>query len=147
VGNEHTFDGDIGDMDRVYEMLLYLSQKVGRRLRKHGFAGRTVTLKLRYADFETHTRRETFPGLVWDDIDICQAGKMLLLQLYTPGRKIRLIGVSLSGLVRTGSHSAQPLHQIDLFSRQGGSRAVLPAIDGLRDKFGERIISRAGAQR
>jgi len=88
IGNEHTFHADVGDMDTVFEMLLYLSQKVGRRARRAEFAGRTVTLKLRYSDFETHTHRETFPNLFWDDMEIYKAGKMLFNQIYKHGRKV-----------------------------------------------------------
>ncbi len=147
IGNEHTFYCDIGDLNRVYGMLLYLSQKVGRRARRKGFAGRTVTLKLRYADFETHTHRETFPQVVWDDRDIFDAAKMLFLQIYKKHKKVRLVGVSISGLVRIESNHCDPLHQIDFFNETKRERTYLPVLDGLRDKFGEHIISRAAAKR
>ncbi len=147
VGNEHTFHADVGDEDTINSMLLYLSQKVGRRARKEGFAGRTVTLKLRYADFETHTHRETFPQLIWDDYDIYQAASMLLDQIYVRSRRIRLLGISISGLVRNGSNLVEPKCQTDMFHETGSRKNYLPVFDGLREKFGERIISRTGAQR
>lgn len=145
IGHEHTFAHDIRDPDISPRMLLKLSQKVGRRMRKKGFAGKTVTLKLRYSNFETHTHRETFPDFIRDDLKIYEAGKMLFDHLYQKHRAVRLLGISMSKLMPlTASENGFP-HQSDLFQMPSGMNGILPMMDLLRDEFGEGIISRCGA--
>ncbi|MCJ7680465.1 MAG: DNA polymerase IV, partial [Candidatus Aminicenantes bacterium] len=58
-GHEHTFDTDTRDRVLLLNILMDLSEKVSRRLRKAGEKGRTVTLKIRFSDFKTYTRRTT----------------------------------------------------------------------------------------
>ena len=144
IGHEHTFKHDMSTPDMPLRMLLKLSQKVGRRMRKRGFGGKTVTLKLRYADFETHTHRETFPELIWDDQDIYMAGKMLFHHLYNNKRAVRLLGISVSKLVPLVESEGMYAHQHDLFENSFRKSDVLPVMDILRDRFGEKIISRCG---
>ncbi|MFC1553019.1 DNA polymerase IV [candidate division KSB1 bacterium] len=142
VGNERTFAVDETNIDIIMKWLMKLSQKVGRRLRKAGFGGKTVTFKLRYSDFETLTHRETFPGLMWDDKEIYNAGKMLFEQVYKTGRPVRLIGISVSKLIRLVFSDNNLIHQGDLFESENKKRKVTPVMDKLRDKYGEKIISR-----
>ena len=61
IGNETTFAEDIADEDALREVLDHLVDKVAWRLRKHGLAARTLTLKARYPDFTTHTRARSLP--------------------------------------------------------------------------------------
>lgn len=145
IGHEHTFSTDESNIQTVMRRLLVLSQKVGRRLRSRGFGGKIVTLKLRYSDFETHTHRETFPETLWDDREIYEAGKVLFKQIYQKKRAVRLIGISVSRLLRINFESEYPLHQVDLFSESYGKKGILPVMDSLRDKYGENIISRCAA--
>ena len=145
IGHEHTFTHDIRDADIPLRMLLKLSQKVGRRMRKKGFAGKTITLKLRYSNFETHTHRETFPAFIQDDLKIYEAGKMLYDHLYQKNRAVRLLGISVSKLMSVPVSTNGFLHQSDLFQIPPSMNGYLPVIDLLRDEFGEEIISRCGA--
>lgn len=145
IGHEHTFSMDVLNINAVMQRLLILSQKVGRRLRSRGFGGKIVTLKLRYSDFETHTHRETFPEIFWDDREIFEAGKMLFKEIYQKKRAVRLIGISVSQLVRIDFESEYTLHQVGLFSEPYRKKEILPVMDSLRDKYGENIISRCAA--
>ncbi len=141
VGHENTFMQDVLDPDTIDRMYLKLSQKVGRRLRKKGFMGKIVTIKLRYSDFETHTHRETYPDLIKDDIDIYSAARQLYSDIYESGRPVRLIGVSVSGLARDRNEEGEMFQQSDLF-KNVRKNEVNTVLDNLRNKFGENIISR-----
>jgi len=144
IGHEHTFGNDVKGDDTLFKMLMKLSQKVGRRMRKRGFGGKTVTFKLRYSDFETHTHRETLPHLIWDDREIFEEGKLLFKQMYKNNRPIRLIGISVSKLYPIESDSVLSSHQEDLFDEPYRKKEILPVMDDLRNKYGENIISRFG---
>ena len=142
IGHEHTFGKDVREDDTFFKMLMKLSQKVGRRMRKRGFGGKTVTFKLRYSDFETHTHRETLPHLIWDDREIFEEGKLLFKQMYKKNRPIRLIGLSVSKLFPLQFDSILTSHQEDLFNEPYRKNEILPVMDSLRNKYGEKIISR-----
>ncbi|MCP4726664.1 MAG: DNA polymerase IV [bacterium] len=141
VGHENTFIKDVLDPDTIDRMYLKLSQKVGRRLRKKGFMGKIVTIKLRYSDFETHTHRETYPDLIKNDIEIYRAAQYLFNEVYQKGRPIRLIGVSVSGLVRDKNEEGDLFQQSDLF-KNVRKNEVNSVLDDLRNKYGEKVISR-----
>ena len=145
IGHEHTFGADVVDTSIMLSMLLKLSQKVGRRMRRKGFGGKTVTVKLRYSNFETHTHRETLPHLLRDDLGIYTSGKRLFRQLYQNNRPVRLLGISVSHLVRFDCTSGLTQQQEELFIEQSAKKEIFPVMDCLRDKFGELIISRCGA--
>ena len=61
IGHEETYREDILDMARARKVLLSLATKVAKRLRGHGFVGKTVTLKVKYHDFVQITRSITLP--------------------------------------------------------------------------------------
>jgi nucleotidyltransferase/DNA polymerase involved in DNA repair len=98
VGHETTFSEDITNMVKLESTLRSLSEKVSRRLKKHGLSGKTVTLKLRYSDFTTLTRQVSFRDPVCNAPDIYRVIHKLLHRHRDPERKVRLIGVSLSAL-------------------------------------------------
>ena len=58
-GHEHTFDTDTKNRELLLNILMELCEKVSRRMRKAGKKGRTITLKIRFSDFRTCTRRST----------------------------------------------------------------------------------------
>ena len=97
VGHETTFSEDIAQMLKLESTLRSLSEKVSRRLRKQGIKGKTVTLKLRYSDFTTLTRQASFRDPVSSAPNIYRIAHKLLHKHRDPQRKVRLIGVSLSG--------------------------------------------------
>ncbi|MDX1510712.1 MAG: DNA polymerase IV [Nitriliruptorales bacterium] len=98
VSNEVTFDEDIDDPEQLARILLALSDKVGRRLRTAGLAGRTVTIKVRFASFETVTRSATLPAPTDRTHDLVDIATDLLDSLRLERVRVRLLGVGMSNL-------------------------------------------------
>jgi len=142
VGHERTFSRDTGDWDYLKATLNYIADLVGSRLRRLNFLGRTVTLKYRFPDFATHTRRMTIESPTDDTQRIYSISCALAKHALGPGRKVRLLGISLSNL----SHADQTHDQLDLFSSersQKTTRKIDGLVDHIRNRFGERSISSA----
>jgi DNA polymerase-4 len=143
IGHAHTFDRDTLDRAQIESTLLRLSEGVGRRLRKHELRGRTVTLQLRVAPFETRTRQRTFAEPTSDDLKIFETARALLRDALAADRDagrvspVRLVGVSVSGLVGG--------EQLDLFTGARVSR-LNAALDAVRSKFGDEALDRASAR-
>src|SRR5712691_7742649 len=97
IGQEHTFGADTGDRERLRTTLLELCDAVARRLRQHGVRARTVTLKYRDEDFHTSTRAKTLEAAV-DSGDALFEAAWRLFRGVHGRRKVRLLGVSASGL-------------------------------------------------
>lgn len=137
VGAEHTFDRDTADMVDVERTLLALSDKVAAHLVRKGVRGRTVTLKLRDETFTTVTRARTLGGPVMSGEDIYREARALLRAEPIGGRKVRLIGVSVSGF------DTEP--QMSLFDGPEPPRKekVEEVIARVREKFGKTAITRA----
>ncbi|MBK5937280.1 MAG: DNA polymerase IV [Halorhodospira halophila] len=98
IGAERTFGDDTRDPEEIRERLAPLIAKVATRLESQGVVARTVTLKLRYADFESITRRVSPHGPVAGAADIEALIPALLAETEAGSRAVRLLGVSLSGL-------------------------------------------------
>jgi len=139
VGNEHTFDIDIANIDEVKATLLALSAKVGRRLRRKGLKGRVVHIKLRYHDFATFTRQRSISQPTDLDHEIYHAAVELLTAHYD-GRPIRLIGVSVNQLSMAG----ETIEQLNLLAPSTDRRRQLAsALDSIKDKHGDKSITYA----
>ncbi|WP_394823706.1 DNA polymerase IV [Pendulispora albinea] len=106
VGAEETYEHDLVGAESIERTLLAHAARVAQRLRESKLAGRTVVVKLKYADFTLRTRRTSLPDPVDDTSSIFEAARGLLAQ-FAPG-PVRLTGVALSGLVEIdgGSDSA-----------------------------------------
>lgn len=142
ISREMTFDSDTEDRDAVRRILLGLTEEVAARLRSRGIVGRTVTLKLRLAPFDTLTRRVTTEKLLFTTEAIYPVARKLL-ELADPGdRPIRLIGVGVSSL-----QEMPPEHQLQLFSetdkQDAGAARVADVIDKITEKFGKGAVKRA----
>ncbi len=137
ISNERTFLHDVGDPRAVERQLLALVERVSWRARSRSIRARTVTLRLRWADFVTVTRGRTLVATnraadVWD----CSRALAAAAQAERPGVRVRLVGVKLSGLVRDA--------QLDLPLDAPARAPVDAAVDGVRDRFGFDAI-RLGA--
>lgn len=139
VGHEHTFDIDTADLEEVKSTLLALAVKVGRRLRRKGFKGRVVHLKLRYEDFSTYSRQRAISLPTDLDLDIYHTA-VELLQAHFDGRPVRLVGVSVHQLSAVG----ESIEQLDLLApppeRQ---RKLAKVLDSIKEKHGEKSITYA----
>ena len=133
MGAEETFERDHRDVERLCATLRGQAERVARELRAEGYAGRTVQLKLRFADFSTLTRRHTAEP-TQDGLRIYQEARALLerIELRQP---VRLIGLSVSELGRAGEG------QLSLLGPDAARRERLSlAVDRLTGRFGEASI-------
>jgi len=138
VGHETTFHRDVNNKELLLTTLLDLTLETGRRLRRKGLAGRTVTLKLRYSDFETITRAATLEEATDSDNMIFSTVSGLLEREYS-GKLVRLIGVTVSKLSLKDQEG-----QLALFDeRREKEEKLTGAMDKIKDKYGEGIITRA----
>ncbi|MEE8596086.1 MAG: DNA polymerase IV, partial [Gemmatimonadota bacterium] len=138
LGKEITFDADVMDRRAVERTLFRLCEQVAAALRRRDLAGMTVTVKLRWEGFDTVTRQVTLPRPVNTFEGIWPVAVRLLRDADRKARRVRLVGVSLSGLVSEGRG------QLSLFeAAEGGDRQVARAVDALRKRFGRRAVTRA----
>ena len=133
VGAEETFERDHRDVERLRQTLRRQSERVARELRAQHVAGRTVTLKLRFADFRTITRSHTGEP-TQDGLVIYRTGSTLLARVAL-GQPVRLIGLSVSALSPAGEGQL-PLLGPDAIRRE----RLAGALDHLAERFGEGSI-------
>jgi nucleotidyltransferase/DNA polymerase involved in DNA repair len=141
MGHEYTLSEDTDSQEQLESTLLRLSDKLGRRLRQEGYMGDTVTLKLRNGKFVTITRQRKLTAHTDEDGIIFGVARRLLRENWR-GENVRLVGVCVSGLVKTGLSLPE-----SLFKKEEKQRRVLEVIDNIRNKYGERAIVRAKAMR
>jgi DNA polymerase-4 len=144
MGHEHTFDRDTKDERKVLGLLLYLSDRVSRRLRQSGCEGRTVTLKIRRSDFKLLTRAVSLKVYIDTEQEIFKASRKLLLDNRFLENPIRLIGVNISHLrKKEGNVFDNLLIDYDPLQKQ---RRLDKLLDDLRDRHGEEAIFFAASQ-
>jgi nucleotidyltransferase/DNA polymerase involved in DNA repair len=140
IGAETTFPRDTADPRLLRQTLLALAERVTRRLRREGVRGSTVTLKVRFEPFETHTRARTLaaPTALADEVFPVTAA--LLAEARLPGRRIRLLGISVSRLLPAEAAG----RQLGLFGEGAGRRERVAAVmDAVAERFGEEALTRA----
>ncbi|MDD2234535.1 MAG: DNA polymerase IV [Desulfitobacteriaceae bacterium] len=137
VGRETTFATDLTDRDVLETELLKLAVDVGRRLRKKSIKGKTITLKVRYDDFRTVSRSHTLAQTT--DLDnVIYKEACNLLSAVSPQQPLRLIGLTLNNLTDKSER------QLSLFSeQQKDNEALAKVIDLVKEKYGEKSITRA----
>ena len=99
IGAERTFETDISDDESLENEVIRIAAILQERIRKSGKSGRTVTLKVKYADFEQITRSHTVADPISGAEDIRKAGLSLLHSILPINKGIRLLGLTLSSLV------------------------------------------------
>ena len=144
ISHETTFEHDINNLEVLRAWLLELTEQVGCRMRRHNLRGRTVHLKIRFADFSMITRSKTLPEPTNITQEIWQAAAEIFSKRL-PARHlpVRLLGMGVSGLDDTG------LVQGQLFDRQAREKqARLDSItDEVKDRFGTVAIRRGSTLR
>jgi DNA polymerase-4 len=141
VGHEFTLRDDTSDRRLMLSTISRLSEQVGRRMRKEGYLASTITVKIRHADFKTMTRQKKLDSYFERDDIIYALARNLFETNYSSG-KIRLLGVSASGLVRKERNWSEPI-----FEEDKRHRLFVAAVDSIRDKFGDEAIKRGGSMR
>lgn len=140
ISRETTFLTDTDDRELVERILLGLTEEVTARLRRKGLVARTVTIKLRLAPFETHTRRHTVEADLFTTDSIFPIARQLLQETDPGDRAIRLIGVGVSGL-----HTRQTETQLGLFDRGASTpndARVADLMDRVSERFGRDALKR-----
>jgi len=137
ISKETTFETDIRDDAVLRDALRRLASDVARTARREGLSGVVVTLKIRFAGFETHTRQHKREASTNDERDILKTAWQLFQNGNLPKKPVRLIGVGVSGW-----EDNQPA-QADLFDvpeqRQDNQR-LLKTIDDVTAKFGQGML-------
>jgi DNA polymerase-4 len=149
IGHEHTFEEDTADRTLIAATMMNLCEKVTRRLRKAHKKGRTVTTKVRLADFTTLTRRRTLETPVVEAASLCEVALRNLEAAGAGGRKLRLVGVQVSGFA--DSEPEDDWRQTLLFERGSGRKRedirlrIARAEDAVKDRFGEDSLRRGAS--
>jgi DNA polymerase-4 len=136
ISQEVTFAKDVREDKVLFNTMREQSDEVARQLRKEGFAGATVKIKLRWPDFTTLTRQTTLPQPTDEGEEIYATALALLNKVRPKGKAVRLIGVGVSGL-------GAPARQLELFSQTAEKRRkVQGVLDEVQQKFGAKSIRR-----
>lgn len=98
IGKERTFSEDISDLEWIGDFLVQLAQKISVSMESLEAAGKTITLKVRYKNFETVTRSLTLNNYTHDAEEIAAVSKKLLTETEAGAREVRLLGISVSSL-------------------------------------------------
>ena len=141
ISHETTFAQDIDAQESLRAVLLELVDQVARRLRRHGLKGRTVELKVRFADFTTITRSQALAERSDVTEELAQAAVTLLTTRLPAGHlPVRLLGMGVSGL------QSQPTQGLvfDAEERQK-QRQLDDVADRIKERFGGAALGRASS--
>lgn len=137
ISKETTFQEDITEHRALHDALSELARQVARTARREGLSAAVVTLKIRFAGFETHTRRHRLTIPTHDERAILRAAWRLFAHGRLPHRPVRLIGVGISDWQQ--AETMQP----DLFdhaqARERDQR-LLQTLDRVTERFGEQTL-------
>ena len=131
-----TFDADTEDQEIVLRELLRLTEKATYRMREKDFSARTISIKVRFADFKTITRSKTVPLAISATHEVYEVVKTLFIALKLDRARIRLVGVSLDGL----EDGIDGTEQLVLGERENGWRQATAAIDKASARFGQGSV-------
>ncbi len=142
ISHEHTFAADLDNPDEVRAVIARQASDVAARLRKHNRYAKTISIKVRFGDFETITRSITLDKQTNETNTIHNTAKSLFDLWAKSFRPVRLIGVALSQLTES---PAEP----GLFDTQAHKKnqAVDQATDAITKRFGKDALTRASTLR
>jgi DNA polymerase-4 len=142
IGHEETYAKDLHDHDALGREAVRMADAVGHRLRKAGMEGRTVTIKVRFHDFNTITRSHTLPVPTATASLIATVAKELLAAV-DPGSGVRLFGVSLSNLVEASDEQLTLDAVLDGATEPRAREDASRAVDAIRARFGDGAVGPA----
>jgi DNA polymerase-4 len=134
IGNEETFSEDLDNPEEILREFLRMTEKATARLRERSLFAKTISIKIKFADFSSLTRSKTVPIAIDNTHDTYEVVKGLYLALRNEGARIRLVGVSLSHL-----QEGAPV-QLELGARERGWREADSAIDRAQARFGRGSV-------
>jgi len=138
ISKEHTFDQDTIDIPKLKSLMVGMIERLAFQLRSEQWLTSTVTVKIRYANFDTETKQCRIPYSSADH-SLTKVVMELFDSLYKRRMRLRLVGIQLSGLVRG-------TYQINIFEDTVEMMALYQAMDKMKIRFGADAILRcAGA--
>ena len=135
LSKEMTFDKDTTDIDKLRRLLISMTEQLATDLRQKGQCTSCVTIKIRYSNFDTHTRQHVLPATASDHL-LFPAVLDLFEKLYDRRLLIRLIGIRFSKLL-------QGQEQLNLFDQSTKLAPLYLAIDRIRKRYGDFALGRA----
>ena len=134
ISAAETFDRDIDDPEIVAKEILRMCERASSRMRERSLFAKTITLKVRFADFTTVNRSKTLPLPIDTTHEIYEVAKALYEALSIERARIRLVGVSLENL-HTDTHE-----QLVLGARESSWRELQGGIDAAKARFGRDSV-------
>jgi DNA polymerase-4 len=134
IGNEETFARDIDSPEEILREFLRMTEKSTARLRERNLFAKTISIKIKFADFTSITRSKTVPLAIDGTQEVYEIVKKMYLALRNEGARIRLVGVSLGNLTE-----ASPV-QLEFGAREKGWRDADTAIDKAKARFGRESV-------
>jgi DNA polymerase-4 len=130
ISAAETFAQDLDDPEEILQEFLRLTEKAAARLRENGYYAKTISIKVRFADFSTISRSKTLPLPIDSTHEIYEIAKSLYLALNLDRARLRLAGISLDNLSQAAPE------QLLLGAREKGWREADTAIDRAKLRFG-----------
>jgi DNA polymerase-4 len=136
IGSESTFENDTIDIIRIKEIIISKVEKLAFELRKKQKLTSCITLKIRYANFDTHSLQKRIPYTAFDHVLIPMG--LELFEKYQRRMLIRLVGVKFSHLV-------SGVQQLNMFEDTPEMVSLYNAMDNIRMRYGKTAVRRAVA--
>jgi DNA polymerase-4 len=134
ISTEHTFDQDTIDIPKLKSLMVGMIEKLAFQLRSEQWLSSTVTVKIRYANFDTETKQCRVPYTSADHT-LTKVVMDLFDNLYKRRMRLRMIGIQLSGLVRG-------TYQINIFEDTVEMMSLYQAMDKMKNRFGANAVMR-----
>jgi DNA polymerase-4 len=136
ISHSVTLEEDTSNPNILRKVLLQLSERVSRRMRREGFYGKRIALTVRYSDFFTFSKQKTLSKWINSGNEIFQYAFETFKSISHP-KPIRLLGVGMSLLKKEWC-------QLDLFEKRGKKDNLLKAMDQVNERFGDWTLTWAG---
>ncbi len=135
LSKEHTFQQDTISLDAIHAILAGLVESMGFALRKENKLTGCIVVKVRYSDGDTHTAQRSF-GFSNRDHELLAIVREIFARLFTRRMLVRLVGVRFQHLI-------PGVKQIDMFNDSAETIRLYQAIDSVKKRFGEKLVSSA----
>jgi len=136
ISHSVTLEEDTSDPNMLRKVLLQLSERVSRRMRREGFYGKRIAVTVRYSDFFTFSKQKTLSKWMNSGNEIFQYSHEIFKSVSHP-KPIRLLGVGMSLLKKEWC-------QLDLFEKRDKKDNLLKAMDRVNERFGDWTLTWAG---
>jgi DNA polymerase IV len=136
ISHSLTLEEDTSDPNMLKKVMLQLSERVSRRMRREGFYGRRIAITVRYSDFFTFSKQKTLSKWLNSGNEIFRHTFEIFESIPHP-KPIRLLGVGVSLLKKEGC-------QLDLFEKRDKKDNLLNAMDRVNERFGDWTLTWAG---